>query len=92
MSIEPKRITLNELSDNLARIIDLVLASNERIVVEKEDGGVVSIVPEAVAPKSDADLAVFMSAAGSWSDMDSDRLIEEIYSSRNASSRPPVAL
>ncbi len=61
-------------------------------MVEKEDGRVVTISPVASTTKSDEDLAAFMTAAGSWHDVDTDRLIEDIYESREASSRPHIAL
>lgn len=41
---------------------------------------------------SEADLEAFRSAAGGWSDIDTDKLIENIYESRRISTRPPVEL
>ncbi len=34
----------------------------------------------------------FLASAGNWSDVDTDKLLEEIYESRNISTRPPVDL
>lgn len=42
--------------------------------------------------KTEADYAAFLSSAGSWKDVDTDRLIRDIYESRRMSSRPPVEL
>lgn len=94
MAIEPKRITLNEFSGNLVRIIESVLASGEEILVESEDGRLVSVNPvaPAMSRKSRKDIAAFLSAAGSWSDVDTEKLKEEVYHSRDISSRPPVSL
>jgi hypothetical protein len=41
---------------------------------------------------TDEDLAAFRSAAGAWADVDTDKLIEEIYAARIADDRPPVEL
>jgi hypothetical protein len=41
--------------------------------------------------KTTADFAAFRAAAGSWRDLDTDKLVEGIYESRR-SSRPPVEL
>jgi len=42
--------------------------------------------------KTDADYEAFRRAAGGWKDVDTDKLIEDIYESRRRSSRPPVDL
>jgi hypothetical protein len=41
---------------------------------------------------TEADLAAFRSAAGSWADVDTDTLIEDIYETRRRSNRPPIEL
>lgn len=38
------------------------------------------------------DYEAFRSAAGSWADVDTDKLIEDIYAMRRRSNRPPVEL
>ncbi len=40
--------------------------------------------------KPAADYEAFQSAAGSWADVDTDRLIEEIYATRRRSNPPPL--
>ena len=94
MVIGPRQITFDEFAGDLARIIEFVLASGEGILVENEDGRLVSVNPviSHIRPKSSEDIAAFLSAAGSWRDVDTDKLKEEIYHSRNISSRPPVSL
>ncbi len=42
--------------------------------------------------KSKDDYEAFLASAGSWADVDTDKLIEDIYESRRISSRPPVKL
>ena len=42
--------------------------------------------------KTEKDLEAFRSAAGSWKDVDTDKLMADIYESRRHSSRPPVEL
>ncbi len=42
--------------------------------------------------KSKKDYEAFLASAGSWKDVDTDKLIKDIYESRKISSRPPVQL
>lgn len=95
MAIEPKIIPLDEFSKNLIRIFDRILANQETVVVENNSGQLIAVSPAPppqLRPKSEEDLAAFRSAAGSWSDVDTDTLLANIYASRKLSSRPPVAL
>jgi hypothetical protein len=46
---------------------------------------------EAAIPTPEA-YEAFRSAAGSWADVDTDKLIEGIYAMRRRSNRPPVEL
>jgi hypothetical protein len=43
------------------------------------------------APKA-TDRAAFRAAAGSWHDVDTDKLVADIYAGRRRSSRPPIQL
>lgn len=46
-----------------------------------------------VRPKSQADLEVFRSSAGSWAgNVDTDKFLRDVDESRRRSSRPPVQL
>jgi hypothetical protein len=42
--------------------------------------------------KTKADYEAFCAAAGSWKDVDTDKLIADIYESRRHAFRPPVEL
>jgi hypothetical protein len=42
--------------------------------------------------KTEAELNATRSAAGSWADIDTDQLVEDIYARRRISDRPPVEL
>ncbi len=48
--------------------------------------------PRSLRGKAEADYKAFRSAAGSWSDVDTDSLIADTLESRRGSSRPPVEL
>ena len=43
-------------------------------------------------PRTKADYEAFRSAAGGWKDVDTDRLISDIYADRRVSNRPAVEL
>ncbi len=92
MALEPRRIPFSEFSDDLLRIIELILANNEAIVVENEDGSLISVTPMTSVAKSDVDMAAFLSAAGSWKDFDDKAFLTDNRKSRDMSSRPPVVL
>jgi hypothetical protein len=42
--------------------------------------------------KTEKDLKVFRSAAGSWEDVDTDKLLADIHETRRHSFRPPIVL
>jgi hypothetical protein len=48
--------------------------------------------PRARRSPSQADFTAFLSSAGSWSDVDTDSLVDGIYTNRSRSARPPVEL
>ncbi|MGA7670075.1 MAG: hypothetical protein WBW04_06615 [Nitrolancea sp.] len=67
-----------------------VLSSSGRdlaIVLPIEDE-----VTAAGRKKSPEDIAAFRESAGSWSAIDTDQLIKDIYESRKRSKRPPIEL
>ena len=92
MALEPRRIPFSEFSEDLAKIVELMLANDENIVVEKEDGRLISVTPVSSTAKSGIDLKAFLAAAGGWSDVDDDAMIAANRESRDISSRPPVVL
>jgi hypothetical protein len=88
-----------DISDNpeLLRIVEEVRSSNEPRVLRRNREDLVIVSPAKRArrsrrTKTPADYAAFRAAAGSWKDVDTDKLIADIYESRRLSSRPPVEL
>lgn len=41
---------------------------------------------------TEANYQAFLSSAGGWKDVDTDRLLEDVYADRRAGDRPPVDL
>jgi hypothetical protein len=79
-----KRISLDEFSSNLVRIFERVISKGESVVIERGEGELVTLSPfPSSAPKTEEDWEAFRSAAGSWSDVDTDALKKDIYESRN---------
>lgn len=83
----------------LLRIVEEVRATNEPRVLRRDGEDLAVLVPSSPVKgvrsrrvKTTADYEAFRSAAGSWKDVDTDRLVAEIYESRRRSSRPPVEL
>ncbi len=86
-----------DISDNpgLLRLVREVQAEKETRVLrrEGEDGALlvpVSPVGKRRSPhaKTQEDYEAFLPTAGGWSDVDTDKLIEDIYESRRLSPRP----
>ncbi len=73
----------------LARIVAEVEATKKPRELRRENRVVAVIAP---AKSTDADFEAFKSAAGGWKDIDTDKLIENIYASRRRSNRPPVKI
>ena len=89
-----KRISLDEFSDNLVRIIERVISEGESIVIERGEGELVALSPVSPSPSkilAKENYRAFRSAFGGWADVDTDALKKDIYESRK-SSRPPVTL
>jgi|SRR5919202_3904318 hypothetical protein len=83
----------------LLRLVEEVMRDNHVIVLAAEDRDMAVLSPltsrrgrSRGKRLSEADVAAFRSSAGSWSDVDTDKLLEDIYESRARSSRPPVEL
>jgi hypothetical protein len=81
----------------LLRIAEEVESTGEPRVLRRDQEDLAIVMPiarpirKSRRGKSARDIAAFKSAAGSWSDIDTDRLVESIYESRR-SSRAPVDL
>lgn len=83
----------------LLRLAEEVHRSHEARVLRRagEDLALVVPLPQSTITrrsreKSDSDYEAFRSAAGGWSDLDTDQLIRDIYESRRISTRPRVEL
>ena len=87
-------------SPELLRIAEEVGASGEARLLRRDDKDLAVVVPVSAPAKprkvgrklSDEDRKAFLSAAGGWKDVDTDKLLEDIYASRRVSDRPPVDL
>ena len=82
----------------LKRIAEEVEATKTPRELRRENKTVAVIMPARRVParkkreKTKADYEAFKSAAGGWKDIDTDKLIANIYASRRRSNRPPVEL
>ena len=83
----------------LTRIAEEVEATKTPRELIRENKPVALITPMTGAKKArkygaktKADYEAFKSAAGGWKDIDTDKLIANIYASRRRSNRPPVEL
>src|SRR5205807_3107264 len=83
----------------LARIAEEVEATKTPRELKRENKTVAVIMPvvkkgrtKKGRVKTKADYEAFKSAAGGWKDIDTDKLITNIYASRRRSNRPPVKL
>ncbi|MCC7366673.1 MAG: hypothetical protein IT303_20110 [Dehalococcoidia bacterium] len=74
----------------LRTLAEEVQATQEPCTLRRDGEEIARIVP--VKPRrkrryrvpSEADMAAFRAAAGAWKDMDTDKLVEDIYASRDA--------
>lgn len=95
-----ERITPIDIGDTpeLLRLAEEVHRSYESRVLRHEGEDLAMIVPLPRKQPSrrkkptPEDYEAFRSAAGSWADVDTDKLIEDIYAMRRRSNRPPVEL
>lgn len=96
-----KQITIpySEFRERVDEVIESVIESDDIVVIEID--GQPSVVLRAVARDLDAPLRrgkrtpeafeAFRRSAGAWRDVDTERLLADIYT-RRASFRPPVDL
>ena len=83
---------------DLARIVEEVEATKKPRELRRDNKTVAVIAPAKKVPakkkreKTKADYEAFKSAAGGWKDIDTDKLIADIYAARRQSNRPPVKL
>jgi hypothetical protein len=84
---------------DLVRIAEEVKATRTPRILKRDSEPVAMLMPVGSAikhpnkgKKTKADYEAFRSAAGGWKDVDTDKLIKDIYASRKISTRPPVEL
>ena len=93
----PTPIDITNMPD-LVKIAEEVEATKTPRELKRENKTVAVIMPAKKAPprkkreKTKADYEAFLSAAGGWKDIDTDKLIAEIYESRRRRNRPAVKL
>src|SRR5215217_7210679 len=96
-----KEIAPVDISTNLelVRLIEEVACTGKARMLRRADQDVAILMPlttrgrtRKVRAKTEADYEAFRASAGSWEDVDTDRLVEELYENRQQSSRPPVEL
>ncbi len=83
----------------LLRLVEEVRKSEEPLVLRRDSEDLAILTPVKFAPKrrprrakTKADYEAFLPAPGSWKDVDTDKLVADIYESRRRSSRAPVEL
>lgn len=97
MTKELSLVPFSEFSNNIDGFFEQVIRENKEIIVENDQGQQVLLKPAPGSkrksrPRTDADRQAFLASAGGWRDVDTDKLLEDIYESRKNSSRPPVDL
>jgi NADPH-dependent glutamate synthase beta subunit-like oxidoreductase len=92
MFTDPKIIEITPDTE-LRRLLE---EAEENVLVLDKEGVRYRLVKETGAPldseKTPADYEAFLSAAGSWADVDVDAFLADVYESRRRSTRPPVEL
>jgi hypothetical protein len=98
MARELRPIDVSSIPE-LLRIAEEVGSSGESRVLRRDDEDLAVVVPLSVRTKrrkgrtlSAADRDAFLSAAGGWKGVDTDKLVEDIYASRRISDRPAINL
>jgi hypothetical protein len=89
-------VTFEEFAHDLDRFFDRVAYGQETVVVEGTAGAQIVVRPARARlrppTRTPDDLSAFIAAAGSWSDVDDETLMRQIYQSRDLPPRPPVDL
>ncbi len=93
MAEQPKSIDISDVPDIL-RLAEEVRRAGEPRVLRRDGEDLAMVVPmprprrTRLKKPTAADYAAFRSAAGSWADIDTDTLIEDIYRARGGGTRP----
>ncbi|HET7036974.1 MAG TPA: hypothetical protein VFI42_14920 [Thermomicrobiaceae bacterium] len=97
MSRQPRAIDVADFPE-LRRIADEVNQTGEPRLLQRDGEDLAIIVPitelrrPSRRPKTEADYQAFLSSAGGWADLDTDKLVADIYADRRRSNRPPLEL
>ena len=92
-----RTIEISNMPD-LVRIVEEVRKSKTPRVLSRRKKPVAVLRPidgkrkRAKGTKTRKDYEAFLASAGSWKDVDTDKLVRDIYESRRISSRPPIEL
>ncbi len=93
-----KRIDVSGVPELLS-IAEEVRKTREPRLLRRDSEDLAIVMPVKPAPrtrakrmKSKADYEAFRSAAGGWKDVDTDKLIADIYADRRVSNRPAIEL
>jgi len=93
MAEQPKSTDISDVPDILRLAEEVRRAGEPRVL--RGDGEDLDMVVPMPRPRKTrlkkptaADYAAFRSAAGSWADIDTDTLIEDIYRARGEGTRP----
>ena len=98
MTRELTPIDISHVPD-LVRLVEEVTTSGKPRVLRRDSEDVAILMPlrptigrRKPSKKTEADHEAFLASAGSWADVDTDKLLEDIYESRRTPDRPPVEL
>ena len=86
-------ISFEELANNVSDVFNQVRVEHKAVVVEYANGEKVVIKPwpalkQKQRQKRRVNYAAIEASAGSWHDVDTDALIQQIYESRTMTTRP----
>jgi hypothetical protein len=98
MAEHPKAVDISAVPEIL-RLVEEVRRAGEPRILQRDGEDLAIVMPLPRSRKrprghalSRADYEAFRSAAGGWKDIDTDKLIENIYESRRISTRLRVEL
>ena len=95
MTERAKSIDVSDAPEILSLAEDVRRAGEPR-VSRRGDEDLAMVIPirsvKKRRQKTEADYAAFRGAAGGWADVDTDKLIDDIYEDRRRSTRAPVDL
>jgi len=85
-------VSVEEFVGDAAGFLAQVMETQQTVVVESATGEQVEVRPAPRRARTPEDYAAFLSAFGSWSDVDTDEFMRKVYESRDLPPRPRVEL